>query len=71
MNGDGFDDLLVQFDLAATGIAPGDSEVCVSGETIDGVSVAACDSVEVLVGKRGRITSYNVCYTKLLRRAVW
>jgi len=57
VNGDGFDDLLVQFDLAATGIAPGDSEVCVSGETIDGVSVAACDSVEVLVGKRGALRS--------------
>lgn len=57
MNGDGFDDLLVVFDLAATDIPPGDSEVCMSGEAIDGVSMAACDSVEVLVGKRGALHS--------------
>ncbi len=54
VNGDGFDDLVVLFELAETGIALGDTEVCVTGETVEGVSLAECDTVEVVESSGGR-----------------
>ncbi len=53
VNGDGFDDLVVLFEVAETGIALGDTEVCVTGETVEGASLAECDSVEVVETTRG------------------
>ena len=52
VNEDGFDDLVVLFEVAETGIALGDTEVCVTGETDSEVSLAECDSVEVVVPRR-------------------
>jgi hypothetical protein len=54
VNEDGFDDLVVLFEAAETGIALGDTEVCVTGETAEGVSLAECDSVEVVESSGGR-----------------
>ncbi len=52
VNEDGFDDLVVLFEVAETGVALGDTEVCVTGETDSEVSLAECDSVEVVVQRR-------------------
>jgi hypothetical protein len=53
VNGDGFDDLVVLFEVEETGIALGDTEVCVTGETVAGVPLAECDSLEVVKATRG------------------
>jgi hypothetical protein len=53
VNEDGFDDLLVLFEVAETGVALGDTEVCVTGESGEGVSLAECDSVEVVERSKG------------------
>ena len=44
-NRDGFTDLLVRFDIDATGIASGDTQACLTGE-IDGALFEGCDTVE-------------------------
>ena len=44
-NRDGFTDLLVRFDMDATGIAAGDPQACLTGE-IDGALFEGCDTVE-------------------------
>jgi hypothetical protein len=53
VNEDEFDDLLVLFEVAETGVALGDTEVCVTGESAEGVSLAECDSVEVVGRSKG------------------
>ncbi len=53
VNEDGFDDLLVLFEVAETGVALGDTEVCVTGESGEGVPLAECDSVEVVERSKG------------------
>jgi hypothetical protein len=44
-NGDGRPDLLLHFDAAETGIAPGDTTACLSGKTFGGTSIEGCDSI--------------------------
>ncbi len=44
-NRDGFTDLLVRFDIDATGIAAGDAQACLTGE-IDAALFAGCDTLE-------------------------
>ena len=44
-NRDGFTDLLVRFDMDATGIAAGNPQACLTGE-IDGALFEGCDTVE-------------------------
>jgi hypothetical protein len=46
---DGDHDLILHFRTQETNIAPGDTEACLIGETYDGVSIAGCDSVKVIV----------------------
>jgi hypothetical protein len=53
VNEDGFDDLVVLFEVEETGVALGDTEVCVTGESGEGVSLAECDSVEVVGRSKG------------------
>jgi hypothetical protein len=53
VNEDEFDDLLVLFEVEETGVALGDTEVCVTGESGEGVSLAECDSVEVVGRSKG------------------
>ena len=46
VNRDGERDLVVRFDAREAGIALGDSEVCLFGETTDGTAIEGCDALE-------------------------
>jgi hypothetical protein len=48
---DGDLDLMLHFRTRETGIAPGDNEACLVGETYDGVPLMACDSVRTVPPK--------------------
>ena len=45
VTGDGWTDLVLRFRPRETGIARGDSEICLCGETHDGVAFEGCDAV--------------------------
>jgi hypothetical protein len=45
---DGDLDLLLHFRTQETGIAPGDIEACVRGQTYDGIPFEACDEVRTV-----------------------
>jgi hypothetical protein len=45
VDGDGYDDLFCHFPVPETGIAFGDEEACVSGETLDGAALEGCAPV--------------------------
>jgi hypothetical protein len=45
---DGFPDLALSFDIGATGVGPGDTEVCLSGE-IEGDAFRACADLDAYV----------------------
>lgn len=48
VDGDGDLDLLFHFRTQQTGIAAGDTEACVTGQTFDGVPITGCDSVQTV-----------------------
>jgi hypothetical protein len=48
VDGDGDLDLLFHFRTRETGIAPGDTEACLTGQTYDGVPIMGCDSVRTV-----------------------
>jgi Tol biopolymer transport system component len=45
VNGDGRPDLLLHYETSETGIDPGDTQACLTGETFDGVEVEGCDAI--------------------------
>jgi Tol biopolymer transport system component len=45
VNGDGTPDLLLHYETNQTGIDPGDTQACLTGETFDGVEVEGCDAI--------------------------
>jgi hypothetical protein len=48
VDADGFEDLVLDFRTEETGIAFGDTEACMLGETWDTVPIGGCDAVNVL-----------------------
>jgi len=46
VDGDGRLDLVTHHRIPQTGIAPGDVEACLSGQTLDGTPLAGCDTVD-------------------------
>jgi uncharacterized delta-60 repeat protein len=45
VNGDGRADLLLHFEIANTGIDPGDTKACLTGKTTAGVPIEGCDRI--------------------------
>jgi hypothetical protein len=50
VNGDGLTDLMAHFPTQETGLAMGDSEACLAGETLDGTPFGDCDQVNTARG---------------------
>jgi hypothetical protein len=48
IDGDGDDDLVLQFKMQETGIAEGDTEACLRGQTTDGRVIEGCDAIAIV-----------------------
>jgi hypothetical protein len=48
VNGDGNKDLVLHYNTHETGIDSGDTQACLTGETVDGVAIQGCDSISLV-----------------------
>jgi len=48
VDGDGDTDMILHFQTQSIGINPGDTEACLTGETVDGNSILGCDSIKTV-----------------------
>jgi hypothetical protein len=48
VNEDGFVDLVSHYLVGDTGLAKGDTEACISGQTLTGIPITGCDSVRII-----------------------
>jgi hypothetical protein len=48
VNGDGKQDLVTHYRQKETGLASGDTDACITGETLSGTPIEGCDAVNVL-----------------------
>ncbi len=48
VNGDGYVDLVSHYVVGHIGLASGDTEACLVGETLSGIPIEGCDSVRIL-----------------------
>jgi hypothetical protein len=48
VNADGFMDLVSHYVVGDTGLSHGDTEACLTGETLSGIPIEGCDSVRIL-----------------------
>ena len=55
VNGDGYMDLLSSYWTDETGIAVGDTQACLTGETLDSTPFAGCDAITTESGCGNRI----------------
>jgi hypothetical protein len=47
-NGDGWIDLVAHYNVPETGTAYGDTSMCLTGATMDGVELAGCDAIRTV-----------------------
>jgi len=45
---DGDQDMVLHYETAQTGIDPGDTQACLTGETFDGTRVDGCDAIRIV-----------------------
>src|SRR5262249_16317826 len=57
VNGDGRLDLVLTFHLPQTGIDLGDTRACLTGKTLDGVSIAGCDAIRTYANRLWHLES--------------
>ena len=69
LNDDGFEDLEMHYFTQETGIAFGDTEACVTGQTLDAVSFEGCDSITTFTGNTGCGLGFELVF--LLLPLMW
>lgn len=74
VNADGLTDLLLRFRTHEAGIAFGDTQACLTGETLDGTRFQGCDSVRVVACGLGFELVFVVgplAWLRRRRRTLW
>jgi len=48
VDADGDQDMLLHYETAQTGVDPGDTQACLTGETLDGTAIEGCDTIRTV-----------------------